>query len=263
VEAETSEASTLGIIWTPDFLDLSIAVDYFDITIDNQITQIGAGAILGGCYGAPIYPNTYCSLFTRNPNSGPGANNITAVIDDIINISQQATHGLDFTVRYEHEFDFGTMTFNLSATKTDEDVIQIFGAGDQSGFGTNDFGGTLGDPEWVGDASVQLRQGDFTYSWFVDYVGSMDHEVFAPDLAAYFGRTIRRINSTDEWLSHDVSVRYVGDNFVITGGVANVFDAHPPAITTGVSSRFGNGPAFASQYDMRGRTAFLRLGYEF
>jgi iron complex outermembrane receptor protein len=91
----------------------------------------------------------------------------------------------------------------------------------------------------------------------------MDHSVFAADLAAYQGRTIRRINETDAWLSHDVSVRYRGDDFVITGGVSNVFNAPPPNITTGVSSRFGTTPAFASQYDLRGRTFFLRVGYEF
>jgi iron complex outermembrane receptor protein len=259
VEAETSEAGTFGVIWTPDFIDFSLAIDYFDITIDNQITQLGAGTILGGCYGAPIYPNAYCDLFVRDPVS----KRIVSVTDDIINISQQATRGIDITARYEHEFDFGTMVIDVSATRTDEDVIQLFGPGDESGFGTNDFQGSLGDPEWVGDASVQLRQGDFTYSWFVDYVGKMDHEAFAPELVAYQGIPIRRINSTDHWLSHDASIRYRGDNFVITGGVSNVFNNPPPVITTGVSTRFGNIPGFASQYDLRGRTFFVRLGYEF
>ncbi len=262
--AETSEARTLGLIWTPDFLDLSVAVDYFDIVIEDAVTQLGAGTILNGCYASPVYPNAFCSLFDRNsPTALVNPNMVTQVRDSYLNANLQSTRGFDVTVRYEHEFDFGTMVVDLSATKTLEDVNKLFAPGTTSGFTTDDFNGTLGDPEWVGDASVQLRQGDFTYSWFVDYVGEMDHSVFAADLAAYQGRTIRRINETDVWLSHDVSVRYRGDNFVITGGVANVFNAPPPNITTGVSSRFGTTPAFASQYDMRGRTFFLRLGYEF
>ena len=262
--AETSEARTLGLIWTPDFLDLSVAVDYFDIVIEDAVTQLGAGTILGGCYASPVYPNAFCGLFDRN---APGAlvdpNRVTEVRDSYLNANLQSTRGFDVTVRYEHEFDFGTMVFDLSATKTLEDVNKLFAPGTTSGFTTDDFNGTLGDPEWVGDASLQLRQGDFTYSWFLDYVGEMDHEVFAADVVAYQGRQIRRINSTDTWLSHDVSVRYRGDNFVVTGGIANVFNAPPPNITTGVSSRFGTTPAFASQYDLRGRTFFLRLGYEF
>jgi iron complex outermembrane receptor protein len=263
LSAETSTAKTLGFIWTPDFLDLSVAIDYFDIEINDAVTQLGAGTILGACYGSPVYPNVFCSLFSRNGNTPVNPYNITQVLDNYLNADSQVTAGIDVTVRYEHEFDFGNLTVDLSATKTNEDVNFLFAPTAVTGFNTSDFNGTLGDPEWVGDASIQLRQGDFTYSWFIDYVGSMDHEVFAPDLAAYFGRTIRRINSTDPWLSHDLSVRYRGDNFTVTGGVANVFNAPPPAVTTGVSSRFGNSPAFASQYDLRGRTFFLRLGYQF
>jgi iron complex outermembrane recepter protein len=264
LEAETSEANTLGLIWTPDFIDFSLAIDYFDITINDQVSQLGAGAILGGCYGSPNYPNAFCNLFTRAPNSDPSRpNQIIQVNDSYINVNSQSTAGIDITARYEHEFDFGNLVVDLSATHTTEDVVNLFDPSLASGFDTSDFNGSLGDPEWVGDASIQLRQGDWTYSWFVDYIGEMDHTPFAAELAAYQGLTIRRINKTDEWFSHDVSVRYRGDNFVVTGGVGNVFNATPPVITSGVASRFGNTPAFASQYDLRGRTFFLRLGYEF
>ncbi len=267
LEAETSEARTLGFIWTPDFIDLSFAVDYFDIQIENAVTQLGAATILGGCYGSPVYPNVFCSLFTRNSPTAPlNPNSVQLVQDNYLNADSQITSGIDFTLRYEHEFDFGDLLIDVSATNTREDVNYLFAPTTVSGFNTSDFNGSLGDPEWVGDATIQLRQGDWTYSWFVDYVGPMDHEPFAAAVSAipnYFGLNIRRINSTDPYLSHDVSVRYRGDNFVVTGGVSNVFNAPPPAITTGVSSRFGNAPAFASQYDLRGRTFFLRLGYEF
>jgi iron complex outermembrane receptor protein len=262
--AETSEARTLGLIWTPDFIDFSLAIDYFDVVIEDAVTQLGAGTIVGGCYGQPVYPNAFCGLFTRNPGTAPvNPYNITVVNDSYLNANLQSTHGIDITARYEHEFDFGTLVFDMSATHTMEDVNKLFSPNQASGFTTDDFNGSLGDPKWVGDASIQLRQGDWTYSWFVDYVGSMDHTPFASELAAYQGRTIRRINKTDPWLSHDASVRYRGDNFVITGGISNVFNAPPPIITTGVATRFGNTPAFASQYDLRGRTLFLRLGYEF
>jgi iron complex outermembrane receptor protein len=228
------------------------------------VSQLGAANILGGCYGAPIYPNVFCTLFTRN---GPGAavnpNNVTLVQDNYLNADSQITSGIDFTIRYEHEFNFGDLLVDLQATNTKEDVNYLFAPTAVTGFTTSDFNGTLGDPEWVGDATIQLRRGDFTYSWFIDYVGAMDHSVFAADTANYFGRTIRRINETDPWLSHDVSVRWRGDNLVVTGGISNVFAAPPPSISTGVSTRFGVTPAFASQYDLRGRTFFLRVGYEF
>jgi iron complex outermembrane receptor protein len=264
LDAETSEASTLGVIWTPDFIDLSLAIDYFDIEVDDQVAQLGPGAILGGCYGAPIFPNAFCNLFTRNPGSHPtGPFNVATVNDSYINVNSQSTRGIDITLRYEHEFDFGNLIIDVSATNTLEDVINLFDPNLASGFATNDFNGTIGDPEWVGDAQIQLRRGDFTYSWFIDYIGPTDNEVFFPASINYFGRPARLINSTDDWLSHDVAVRWQGDNLTVTGGVANVFDAQAPVISEDAGQRLQNHPVAGTQYDLRGRTYFLRVGYNF
>ena len=116
-------------------------------------------------------------------------------------------------------------------------MVNLFDPSIASGFATNDFNGSIGDPEWVGDATIQLRRGDFTYSWFIDYIGPTDNRILGfAEVVAYFGRQGRRIITTDDWLSHDVSVRWRGDNVVVTGGVANVFDAPPPVITTGAGS---------------------------
>lgn len=267
LEAETSEARTLGFIWTPDFIDLSIAIDYFDIEVNNQVAQLGAGAILGGCYGSPVYPNAFCDLFTRNPgNATTDPFHITTVNDSYLNVNSQSSRGVDITVRYQHEFDFGDLTVEVSATNTIEDVLNLFDPNLSSGFATNDFNGTIGDPEWVADAQVRLDSGDFTYSWFIDYIGPTDNEIFFPALTnpgGYFGLTGRLLNSTDPWLSHDVSVRWRDDKVSITGGISNVFDAQPPVISDNGGQRLQNYALAATQYDLRGRTFFVRLGYEF
>jgi len=264
LSAETSTAQTLGLIWTPDFIDLSIAIDYFDIVIEDQVVTLGSGTIVNGCYAAPVYPNAFCDLFERNLPTHPTAPNvITSVTDNYLNANQQATHGIDITVRYEHEFDFGDLTVDLEATHTMEDVNLLFDANQSSGFNTSDFNGTIGDPEWVANASLQLRQGDYTYSWFVDYIGPTDNSPFANELFTYNGRTARRILRTDDWFSHDASVRWRGDNLTITGGISNVFNAPPPAVSVGSTQRLGTAPLVGTQYDLRGRTFFVRLGYEF
>ena len=183
--------------------------------------------------------------------------------DNYLNANQQATHGIDVTIRYEHEFDFGNLTVDLEATHTMEDVNLLFDANQSSGFNTSDFNGTIGDPEWVANASLQLRQGDYTYSWFVDYIGPTDNSPFANELFAYNGRTARRILRTDDWFSHDASVRWRGDNVTVTGGISNVFNAPPPAVSVGATQRLGTAPLVGTQYDLRGRTFFVRFGYEF
>src|SRR5262249_20874998 len=150
-----------------------------DITVNDQVAQLGPVAILGGCYGAPVFPNAFCDLITRAPGSDPtGPHNVLTINDSYINVNNQSTRGVDITLRYEHEFNFGDLSLDLSATKTLEDVINLFDPDLASGFDTSDFNGTIGDPEWVADATLQLRRGDFTYSWFVDYIGETDNEVF-------------------------------------------------------------------------------------
>jgi outer membrane receptor protein involved in Fe transport len=64
-------------------------------------------------------------------------------------------------------------------------------------------------------------------------------------------------------LAHDVSVRWRSDNVSITGGVSNIFDAQPPVISFNGGQRLQNYALAATQYDLRGRTYFVRLGYEF
>ena len=49
----------------------------------------------------------------------------------------------------------------------------------------------------------------------------------------------------------------------ITGGILNVFNAQPPVISWDAGQRLQNYALAATQYDLRGRTFFVRLGYEF
>ena len=73
LEPETSKALTLSAIFTPDGwlwrdAQFSFAVDYIDIDVKNQITQLGPQNILLGCYTSDSFPDDpLCSLFTRAP----------------------------------------------------------------------------------------------------------------------------------------------------------------------------------------------------
>ena len=54
-----------------------------------------------------------------------GAFNVLTVNANYINVNQQSTHGLDYDVRYEHEFNFGKLLIDIKATQTMEDVAQL------------------------------------------------------------------------------------------------------------------------------------------
>jgi len=172
---ETSRAKSAGIVFTPSFADLSIAVDYFDYDIRGQITALGAADIVGGCYGADNFPNRYCTLLERNPTTGPDANSITNVYAQYLNINRQRTRGWDLTMNWEHEFGFGKFALDGQVTYTLEDVAQIFDSAEASGLAASDQLGLIGRPDTVANLGLSLTRGDWTYNWLSQYVGKTEN----------------------------------------------------------------------------------------
>lgn len=66
---EIADAVTYGVILRPRFVeDLSIAVDYVDIEIEDAIESFTLTQIMESCYDAGSYPNSFCGQFTRGPD---------------------------------------------------------------------------------------------------------------------------------------------------------------------------------------------------
>ncbi len=272
LQPETSEALTLGVIVTPTALNLSVALDYFEIEVVDQVAQLGAGGILGGCYGQdPQFfdiNSGFCSLFTRerDPNN-PAFLNILTIQNNFINVDQQKTTGLDITARYEHEFDFGELSIDMQGTWTFEDFVNTFEG--LTGFSTNEFNGTLGDPDFVAQSNIQFRRGDWTVSWFTDFVSRMSNAQFFDfdPISTVNGSNgvIDVVNKdfTEAVFQHGASVRYRGADWTVIAGVSNIFDEHPPAVSGRADNRLGNSSLSATQFDLRGRTAFLNVSKRF
>ncbi|WP_018998468.1 TonB-dependent receptor plug domain-containing protein [Hirschia maritima] len=261
---ETSEAKTFGVIFTPSFTNLSLAIDYFSIEVDNQIAQLGSSTILGACYVADNFPNSFCDLFDRNSaTDATSPLSITQVRDFYINVNSQETEGIDITARYEKEFNFGTLEIEAQATRTFSDVRNLFSTTEESGFETDDFNGTIGEPKWVGNSRVSLDHGDFKFSWFMDYIGMGDNTEFEDANATYFGADAFYVFKTDAVLYHDFSVQWTSDDISVTAGIQNAFDEDPPSISNAsFTSRRGTVPLSAG-YDLRGRTGFVRVTKKF
>jgi hypothetical protein len=137
LEPETSEATTAGFVFTPTFVNASLAIDYFEIEVEDQIAQLSGGAILGGCYGAPVYPNAFCELFNRSPaDAASNALAVDTVQASYLNVDLQTTQGIDATVRYDRDFSFGSLVFESNATWVFEDIQRLFDPSLASGFET-------------------------------------------------------------------------------------------------------------------------------
>lgn len=267
VKPETSKSFTAGLVFTPEFANISASLDYFSIQVDDQISQLGGGNIVGSCYALPVFPNNFCNLFDRNSGTAANPYNITTVRDSYININKQITRGYDLNVRWDGDFTFGKVEVETQFTYTKEQSFLLFDTAEASGFATDDVLGTISNPELVGNVRTALTRGDFTYTWGMQYVDSTENRFFngtGNPVAPYRGTANAVYDIVAESrLYHSVSVRYAADSWNLVVGVDNVFDKEPPTISTGADTRYGNIPAFATQYDWFGRELFARFSYEF
>jgi iron complex outermembrane receptor protein len=265
--AETSVSETIGLIWQPAFADLSVSVDYFDITVNNEVDQFGGSIILRECYQSDFgfaFGNTepLCTLFDRT-NANDGIDNI---IDNFLNIAVQRNRGWDFAVRYDTELgSLGSLGVDLRATQQVEDTKGIF-------FETaEDLNGTIGDPEWVGKFNFTFNRGPLAINYGGNYVGSSDSTRLLPGdgTIQLYGVTYDAVLSTNSVFYHNISVSYEWEDTGITAmlGVANFTGENPPQVTTegGVDEEIayvGNSVLY-SQYDWFGRRAYLNLIWSF
>ncbi len=269
LKSETGDSFTIGAVWTPTFIDLNVAVDYYEIEINDQISSLSGAQVVGGCYASTTFPNDYCNLFDRAPATDPvepfGLDNISA---PTLNVDSQQQRGIDLEVRYVKDFDIGTLTVDTSVNWALERYINVFGSGFLDGVSDNDFNGSVGFPSVVGDASVKFERDDWTYIWFTSFIGRQDdNRYYADDLngpSSYFGQPGLYKAYTEAVFNHGASVRWEGETLSITAGVRNIFDEQPPQVSQDVVQvSAGNTATAATGYDVRGRRAFLTVSKEF
>lgn len=270
LKPETSRSWTASLILTPklSFLpdtDIALTIDYFDIKVSNEISQLTGFQILYGCYDAEDYPNSeYCSFFQRGQDGDP--QNVATIERKFINVDEQENRGLDFTLRVAHDLgSLGKLSLLGQATLQTKDTITTLGE-------LEDLNGEFGDPKFTSDINVVWDYRDWSLfygmkiigSWssvddYVDDNGGLCQEtgIFIP---VYGGPFCSRPYAKAK-VYHSASItKEFEDRFELTIGVANLLDTRPPEVS-GVTE-LGNSP-FISQYDWLGRRFFVNLGAKF
>ncbi|HET9335415.1 MAG TPA: TonB-dependent receptor [Sphingomicrobium sp.] len=296
LEPETSTAKTFSVVLTPTFSFLpdtrvSLAVDYFDIEVRDEITQLGGFNIVLGCLQSDdVLNEPLCDLITRVPAGEPDEFNIVEIEDPYINISEQRNRGIDVTGQITHDLgNLGRLTFLAQMTWQLEDKVDVFG----NNTGDVDLNGEVGDPRWIGDFNLTWAKGPWTVTYGLDVIGSADNkEDLLDDQASAVGDDGCRTSlfrpgpgitpeeaaagarvpfcpdvSVDAVAYHSLSVtREIGERFQFTLGMANIFDKKPPRVSTvfnGGIAVFGQTPVFGSQYDWLGRRFFANVRANF
>lgn len=279
LEPETSENFTAGFVWSPNlnFADVSIAVDYFDITIKDEISTLSASNIINGCYGSQNFANEpLCDLVDRgfelSPPDPTVPNRIANVRATFINVNEQVNRGVDYTLRARKQTSIGDFALNAQFSNQLEDEILRLG----EGF-TEYLNGGVGEPEWTGFMNLTYEPKDnLLLRWGVDYIGEQEGlrnrfstlDDYSGQLAPGGGFSVLQDGETVFWKTklekmfyHSVSAQYTyNEDLVFRAGINNVFDEHPPASSS--DSVVGNSP-LVSQYDLLGRRFFVNISKRF
>ena len=259
LKAETSLADTLSIVFTPSFADLSIAVDYFDITVSNEIRQLGAGNLVSGCYTSTIYPaDPLCSLLHRDAVTHA----ILTVNDNYINVAEEVNRGIDLSVRYARKVGQTKFAVDGKLTWQFQDRTQLL-----RGSVPEDYNGTTAEPAFTGQVQLRADRGDWTVFWNVDLYGKasdtglLGFQYTDVHFSGRYNQPVKYNQQTEFTAYHDVTVRRKFDKWVIEGGVQNLFDEAPPALSG--NEGFRAGYSALNAYDLIGRRFFLQVDRKF
>ena len=252
LEAETSDNLTYGFIIQPELGDageLSVAVDYFDIEINNGVDQPGGLNLLNACYEDPDFRGGggVCRLTSRNP-----VTNAVTVSNAYTNIATQLAEGVDYTIRYQRDLGPGAFRVTTEATKYLTQAKKLFEAD-----ALDQLNGTIESPDLSATMELAYLLRNWQFRWGTDFVAGMDSYAFEEEDPA----TSIYDLTTDDYMTHWMSVRYVTERWTVTGGVRNIFDEEPETISQGFNFRIGNAPLY-SGYDYFGRQAFVQLAWK-
>ena len=265
LDAETSTSEGIGLVYTSPENRFAASVDYYDVTIRGQISNVAGGSVMSRCYfsEAGFANEPFCRQITRR--TGTEGNNFDWGVEEVrggyLNTSEQRVRGADFVLTYQDETPWGMLRVRLNHTSQIERYFKQF---DDSV--PTQYVGRVGNPKQTGTLNTTLMRDGISYNWNIRYVSSVSnyHLYTRGNLTAYRGEDVRFVADAPTYFMHSFSVNKQYDSGLdVTLGLSNVFDKRPPQGSPAAVNTAGNTMLFASQYELLGRRAFLNASYKF
>lgn len=261
LEPEAADTFTLGFVVSP-IDDLSIAVDYYDIKIEDAITTIGAATILEFCArtGDPFL----CSRIQRNAGTGDLWLSPNARVSNLTdNFGELRAQGIDLNVTYGFDALGGSFTTSFVGNYVlTQEIAPLPGVNDTA---TYDCAGRINPscnvPEWRHIASIRYGVDRYSVNLRWRHFGAVDYVLNdgSPGITSLLIRDrggIGGYNYID--LSGTINVM---DNIDWTVGINNIADKEPPLVGTGAGLDLNaNSPG---GYDQLGRFVFSSINIRF
>ena len=251
---ETAEQFSLGVVIQPG-PRFSASVDWWSISVDDTIAELSTTQLF---QNAALFPDR----FLRDP----ATNAILAVNRTFLNAGARRTQGLEVALRGGMEGLGGVFSAGLDGTyllKKKEKLTQTAQYSD-SLIGVFTLTGDLG-LRWKHNAFISYANDDLILTLTQIFRNGYKNATL-PSATNPISATRPDFNPrVDDYIIYNLSLSYrgLGPNFVITGGVKNLFDRDPPFAIT-YDSNSGAGSSWEPRVaDPRGRSFTIAAEVKF
>lgn len=269
----------IGFVW--DVTEsLDVKVDWYKIELEQVVTSESVGGILQTDYYCKDRSDTEDYPFEVNdrPDIEPGsvqclenADKITRtegtfageVVDEIrtthINVARQTVEGIDASMGYRLETNYGDWRFNLAWTHTLDSSFQA--SDDSEEIHTRDLWWNH-DARSTMNGSVSWMQDDLSVTLSGRRTGSIPiwrppEETF--EEGHYYEGKVERL---DPYYTFNLTAGYrINDNLMVSSQVVNIFNPEPPKDDTHTSWPYYNGGQYGGA--AVGRTVSAEMIYTF
>ncbi|MBD9367253.1 TonB-dependent receptor [Xanthomonas sp. XNM01] len=262
LQPEKASTWTVGLAAEP-IRNLNLAIDYFNIRIENAITEVPAATIINACMASELM----CDAIRRDPLTGDlwsGTSQDIATAGMVINPTGNngifERTGVDLTASYAWEAGPGRFTASFAGSYVLKDYYEpIVGASTVSYDCAGLINPACNTPEWRHFANLRYSFDRYSVGLRWRYIGELDYkdELTGEGLTTdklLEGNGIGAQNYLD--LTSSVSL---GSFATLTFGVNNVFDREPPMVG---GSLVLNGNSVGG-YDQAGRYIFSSVSFRF
>jgi iron complex outermembrane recepter protein len=256
LKEETSNTTTIGAVMR--FEKLNVAVDYYEIEVEDAVATINAQTTLDVCYQLLDANSEPCKAITRLPGNGQ----VFQVRASNSNIGSLSVKGVDLSADYTMSlpdavaFSGGAdLSLQLQTGWLFERVSQLVGAApiDCAGFfGSCTAQGAGGSPAFKGIFAASYNSGPLMLRTQVRYIGGLDP-------LANIAASTPVVADAVTYVDFATTVQ-VGEKLELFGGIDNAFDEQPPLLT---SSWGGDANTDVTMYDVIGRRYFVGLRARF
>ncbi|MCC2954272.1 TonB-dependent receptor [Massilia sp. IC2-477] len=230
---ETAITKTAGFVYSPSYVPgLTVALDWFNVKITNQITAITATEVAEYCYVDNLAP--YCAALKRDPATGQ----IISLNRGNANKGALMTEGLDLSINYR----LPRTQYGQFAVRSETSYVDKLRDQATTGAEWTDYAGQYFYNRVKSNLSLDWSLGNWNATWTTRYYSGVKdrcYKVNAEECSniggeASWGKNYNKLGSTSYT---DLSVGYKTNwNGQIMVGVNNLFDKSPRLITTTAAS---------------------------